>query len=107
MTTAIEATERRFLKTLHETAVRQHISWRGLLVLSGVWFAVAHVMQPLGGNIIPPLVARFTHPMTIHLGPLAIPVDVNTHVSLLDTIGAAFSLVWQPAVGGITDNARF
>src|SRR5437867_12796341 len=107
MTTAIEATERRFLQTLHETAVRQHISWRGLLVLSGFWFAIAYVMQPLGGNIIPLLVARFTDPMTVHLGPLAIPVDVNTYVSLLDTIGAAFAIVWQPAIGAISDNARF
>src|SRR2546428_1771337 len=107
MTTAIEATERRFLKTLHETAVRQHISWRGLLVLSSFWFAIAYVMQPLGGNIIPLLVACFTDPMTVHLGPLAIPVDVNTYVSLLDTIGAAFAIVWQPAIGAISDNARF
>ena len=107
MTTAIEATERRFLKTLHETAVRQHISWRGLLVLSGFWFAIAYVMQPLGGNIIPLLVARFTDPMVVHLGPLAIPVDVNTYVSVLDTIGAAFAIVWQPAIGAISDNARF
>src|SRR3989441_10689281 len=105
MTTAIEATERRFLKTLHETAVRQHISWRGLLVLSGVLFAIAYVMQPLGGNIIPLLVARFSDPMTIHLGPLAIPGDVNTHVSLLGTIGAAFSVVLQPAVGALRCNA--
>src|SRR5438093_642497 len=103
---AIEATERRFLKTLHETAVRQHISWRGLLVLSSFWFAIAYVMQPLGGNIIPLLVARFTDPMTVHLGPLAIPVDVNTYVSLLDTIGAAFAIVLQPAMGASRDYAR-
>src|SRR2546426_12525387 len=98
MTTAIEPTERRFLKTLHETAVRQHISWRGLLVLRGVWFAIAYVMQPLGGNIIPLLVARFSDPMTVHLGPLAIPVRAHTYVLLLGTIGAALAIVWQPAI---------
>ena len=103
----IEATERRFLRTLHETAARPHISWRGLLVLSAFWFAIAYVMQPLGGNIIPLLVARFTEPTTIHLGSLALPVDVNTYVSLLDTIGAAFAIVWQPAIGAISDNAQF
>src|SRR5437870_11120219 len=103
----IEATERRFLRTLHETAVRQHISWRGLLVLSSFWFAIAYVMQPLGGNIIPLLVARFTDPMTVHLGPMANPVDVNTPVTLLDPIGAAVAIVWQPAIGAISDNARF
>src|SRR5437660_6537063 len=107
MTTAIEATERRFLKTLHETAVRDRIPWRGMLVLSSFWFAIAYTMQPLGGNIIPLLVTRFTTPTTFILGPLAIPLDVNTYVSLLDTIGAAFAIVWQPAIGALSDNSRF
>src|SRR5438128_2552054 len=107
MTTAIEATERRFLKTLHETAVRDRIPWRGMLVLSSFWFAIAYTMQPLGGNIIPLLVTRFTTPTTFSLGPLAIPLDVNTYVSLLDTIGAAFAIVWQPAIGALSDNSRF
>jgi MFS family permease len=99
--------ERRLLKTLHESAVRKHLSWRSMLVLSSFWFAIAYVMQPLGGNIIPLLVARFTHPMTAHLGPIAFPLDVNTYVSLLDTIGAAFAILWQPAIGAISDNSRF
>jgi len=103
----IEAGERRLLKTLHESAVRRHLSWRGMLVLSSFWFAIAYVMQPLGGNIIPLLVARFTQPMTAHLGPIAFPLDVNTYVSLLDTIGAAFAILWQPAIGAISDNSRF
>src|ERR1700737_1567403 len=99
--------ERRLLKTLHESAARSHLSWRGMLVLSSFWFAIAYTMQPLGGNIIPLLVARFTHPMTAHLGPIALPLDVNTYVSLLDTIGAAFAIIWQPAIGAISDNSRF
>ncbi len=103
----IEAGERRVLKTLHESAVRRHLSWRSMLVLSSFWFAIAYVMQPLGGTIIPLLVARFTHPMTAHLGPIAFPLDVNTYVSMLDTIGAAFAIVWQPAIGAISDNSRF
>jgi MFS family permease len=78
-----------------------------MLVLSSFWFAIAYVMQPLGGNIIPLLVARFTQPMTAHIGPLAFPLDVNTYVSLLDTIGAAFAIVWQPAIGAVSDNSRF
>ena len=78
-----------------------------MLVLSAFWFAIAYVMQPLGGTIIPLLVDRFTDPMTIHLGPLAIGADVNTYVSLLDTIGALFAIVWQPAIGAISDNSRF
>ena len=103
----IDATERRFLKTQHESEARQHLSWRGLLVLSAFWFAIAYVNQPLTGNIIPLLVARFTHPMTAHLGPIALPLDVNTYVSLLDTVGAAFAIIWQPAIGAISDNSRF
>ncbi len=103
----IEAGERRLLKTLHESAVRRHLSWPSMLVLSSFWFAIAYVMQPLGGNIIPLLVARFTHPMIAHLGPIAFPLDVNTYVSLLDTIGAAFAILWQPAIGAISDNSRF
>jgi len=107
MASAIDAPSRRFLRTLHETATRDRISWRGMLVLSAFWFSIAYTMQPLGGNIIPLLVARFTHPMTAHLGPLALPLDVNTYVSLLDTIGAAFAIIWQPAIGALSDNSRF
>src|SRR5438128_11849674 len=107
MAGSLEATERRLLKTLHESAVRPHLSWPSMLVLSSFWFAIAYVMQPLGGTIIPLLVDRFTDPMTIHLGPLAIGADVNTYVAVLDTVGAAFAIVWQPAIGAISDNSRF
>jgi MFS family permease len=107
MASAVDARSRRFLRTLHETATRDRISWRGMLVLSAFWFAIAYTMQPLGGNIIPLLVARFTHPMTAHLGPIAFPLDVNTYVSVLDTVGAAFAIVWQPAIGAISDASRF
>ena len=105
MATAV-GERRRFLRTLHETATRERISWRGMLVLSSFWFAIAYTVQPLGGNIIPLLVTRFTHPMTAHLGPLAIPVDVNTYVAILDTFGAAFAIVWQPAIGALSDVNR-
>src|SRR3989440_10807917 len=107
MAGTIQAGERRLMKTLHESAARTHLSWRGMLVLSSFWFAIAYVMQPLGGNIIPLLVDRFTDPMTIRLGPLAIAADVNTYVSVLDTLGAAFAIVWQPAIGAVSDNSRF
>ena len=107
MASAATPVTRGFLKTLHETAVRERISWRGMLVLSAFWFAIAYVMQPLGGNLIPLLVTRFTHPMTFHLGPAGIPLDVNTYVSVLDTVGAAFAIVWQPAIGALSDNSSF
>src|SRR5260370_12908766 len=102
---SVTAPRRRLLRTLHETAVRDRISWRGMLTLSSFWFAIAYTMQPLGGNIIPLLVARFTHPMTAHLGPLALPLDVNTYVSLLDTIGAAFAIIWHPSIVALTDHS--
>ena len=104
---SVTAPRRRLMRTLHETAVRDRISWRGMLTLSAFWFAIAYTMQPLGGNIIPLLVDRFTDPMTIRIGPLVTVADVNTYVSLLDTIGAAFAILWQPAIGAISDNSRF
>ena len=107
MAGTVNAPPRRVFRTLHESEAREHLSWRSMLTLSAFWFAIAYVMQPLGGNIIPLLVARFTHPMTAHLGPIAFPLDVNTYVSLLDTVGAAFAIVWQPAIGAISDNSRF
>jgi MFS family permease len=103
----VDAPSRRLFRTLDESEDRARLSWRSMLVLSALWFAIAYVMQPLGGTIIPLLVDRFTDPMTIHLGPLAIGADVNTYVSVLDTVGAAFAIVWQPAIGAISDNSRF
>jgi MFS family permease len=103
----VEAGRGGLLHTLDEHEVRPRISWRGMLVLSTFWFAIAYVMQPLTGNLIPLLVTRFTSPMTLHLGPAAIPLDVNTYVSVLDTIGAAFAIVWQPAIGALSDNSSF
>src|SRR5256885_16144840 len=97
----------RWLRTLTETAVRDRISWRGMLVLSSFWFAIAYSMQPLGGNIIPLLVTRFTTPPTSTLGPLAIPLDVNTYVSLPDTTAAAFATVWQPATAAPSTTPGF
>ena len=103
----VDAPSRRVFRTLHESEDRARLSWRSMLVLSALWVAIAYVMQPLGGTIIPLLVDRFTDPMTIHVGPLAIGADVNTYVSVLDTVGAAFAIVWQPAIGAISDNSRF
>lgn len=95
-----------FLRTLHETAVRERISWRGMLVLSAFWFAIAYVMQPLSGTIIPILVKHFTSPTTLQLGPANLHLDINTYVAVLDTVGAAFAIVWQPAIGALSDNHR-
>src|SRR5205814_9699705 len=107
MAGTVEAGRGGLLHTLDEHEVRPRISWRGMLVLSTFWFAIAYVMQPLTGNLIPLLVTRFPSPLTLHLGPAAIPLDVNTYVSVLDTIGAAFAIVWQPAIGALSDNSSF
>src|SRR5947209_9038981 len=105
MAGATAPAERRFLKTLHETAVREPISWRGMLVLSAFWFAIAYVMQPLGSTIIPVLVGDFiTHPTALQVGPATLHLDINTYVAILDTFGAAFAIVWQPAIGALSDN---
>ena len=104
---SVNAARRRpFLRTLHETAVRERISWRGMLVLSAFWFAIAYVMQPLSGTIIPLLVKHFTTPTNLQLGPASLHLDVNTYVAILDTVGAAFAIVWQPAIGALSDNHR-
>ena len=105
MAGATAPAERRFLKTLHETAVREPISWRGMLVLSAFWFAIAYVMQPLGSTIIPVLVGDFiTHPTALQVGPATLHLDINTYVAILDTFGAVFAIVWQPAIGALSDN---
>lgn len=77
-----------------------------MLVLSAFWFAIAYVMQPLSGTIIPLLVKHFTTPTTLQLGLATIHVDINTYVAVLDTFGAAFAIVWQPAIGALSDGHR-
>jgi MFS family permease len=106
MAGAVNTVGRRFLRTMTETAVRERISWRGMLVLSAFWFAIAYTMQPLGGTIIPLLVKHFTSPTTLTLGPVVLHLDVNTFVAVLDTVGAAFAIVWQPAIGALSDGSR-
>ena len=97
----------RFLPTLHETAARPRISWRGMLVLSAFWFAIAYVMQPLSSTIIPTLVnGFFKHATPLQLGPLTLHIDVNTYVAILDTFGTVFAIVWQPAIGALSDGHR-
>jgi MFS family permease len=93
------------LVTIPEDVPRSHLSWHGLLTLSAFWFAIAYVMQPLGGNVIPLLVTRFTQPMTLHVLGVSLGLDINTYVSVLDTIGAVFAVVWQPAIGALSDRS--
>jgi len=107
MATALAMEQRGPLPVVPDTAPRRRLSWRGLLLLSAFWFGIAYVMQPLGGNIIPLLVTRFTQPTTVHLGVASLTLDVNTYVAILDTVGALFAVVWQPAIGAVSDRSLF
>ena len=107
MTTSVASPRRRLLAVIADTVPRRHVSWRGLLLLSAFWFAIAYVNQPLTGTIIPLLVTRFTHPTTLHLGFASLVLDINTYVAVLDTVGALFAVVWQPAIGSISDRSAF
>ncbi|HYS28899.1 MAG TPA: MFS transporter [Candidatus Limnocylindria bacterium] len=100
------------LPVLLDTEPKPRISWRGMLVLSAFWFAIAYLMQALGSFVIPRLIEGFLrsgsiHPVTLHLAFLSLSIDKNTYVAILDTFGALFAVVWQPAIGGLSDRSRF
>lgn len=100
------------LPVLLDTQPKPRISWRGMLVLSAFWFAIAYLMNALGSFVIPRLIAGFLrsgsiHPVTLHLAFLSLPLDKNSYVAILDTFGAVFAVVWQPAIGGLSDRSRF
>jgi MFS family permease len=77
-----------------------------MLVLSSFWFAMGYLMNSLGGLVLPRLVESMTQPTTLHLGSISFVVDKNTYVSFLEAFGALFAVVWQPAIGAISDHSR-
>lgn len=97
----------RFLTTIHDTAIRERLSWRGMLVLSGLWFGISYLWNPLALFILPSLVRDLTHPVPIHLGFLSTTIDKNTYLALLEGLGTIFAVVWQPAIGAISDRSTF
>lgn len=83
-----------------------------MLVLSAFWFAIAYVVNSQGSFIIPRLVSGFLqrgsiHPAALHWWFLSLSFDKNTYVAVLDTFGAVFAVVWQPAIGALSDRSRF
>ena len=98
---------RRFFRVLPDTAERRRLSLRQIVVLSAIWFAIAYLMNTLGGITIPYLVSALTRPATIAWLGLHFTADKNTYVAILDTAGAIFALVWQPAIGALSDRSRF
>jgi len=102
----------RLLRVRLDTEPRRRISWQRMLVLSAFWFAIAYVVNSQGSFIIPRLVTRFLnngsiHPTTLHLWFLSLSLDRSSYVAVLDTFGAVFAVVWQPAIGALSDRSRF
>jgi MFS family permease len=108
MATATPLDRRRhFLAVVPDTALKEHLSWRQIVTLSAIWFAIAYLMNTLGGITLPFLVNELTRPTTVHLLGVQFTADKNTYVAILDTAGAIFALVWQPAIGALSDRSRF
>jgi MFS family permease len=82
-----------------------------MLVLAAFWFAIAYLNNTLVSFVIPRLVQGFLrtgsiHPVTGHVAFASITLDKNSYVALLDTFGALFAVVWQPAIGALSDRNR-
>jgi MFS family permease len=90
-----------------DTAPKPRLSWLGLLELSAFWFALSYVLQPLTGTVVPLLVGRFTRPTTLHVFGFSFVADVNSYLAVLDSLGAIVAVIWQPAIGALSDRVRF
>jgi MFS family permease len=90
-----------------DTEPKRRLGPKQLILLSSFWFGLGYLMQPLGGLILPKMVEHLTRPTTLHLGFVSLPVDINTYVSFLESFGALFAVVWQPAIGALSDRSRF
>jgi MFS family permease len=100
-----------WLPTRLDTAAKPRISWQGMLVLAAFWFAIAYLNNTLVSFVIPRLVQGFLrtgsiHPVTVHVAFVSLTLDKNSYVALLDTFGALFAVVWQPAIGSLSDRNR-
>jgi MFS family permease len=112
VTTLAVRPRRALLPVVPDTAARRHLGWRSIVTLSAIWFAIAYLMNTLGGITLPYLINQFLakgvlHQQTISLFGIHFPAYKNTYVALLDTAGAVFALIWQPAIGALSDRSRF
>jgi MFS family permease len=96
-----------WLPVVPDTAPRRRLSLRQMVLLSGLWFGISYLWNPLALFILPSLVRDLTHPVPVHLGALTTIVDKNTYLALLEGLGTIFAVVWQPAIGAISDRSRF
>jgi len=78
-----------------------------MVLLSGLWFGISYLWNPLALFILPSLVRDLTHPVPIHLGVVTAILDKNTYLALLEGLGTIFAVVWQPAIGAISDRSQF
>ena len=96
-----------WLRVVPDTAPRRRLGLRQMLLLSGLWFGISYLWNPLALFILPSLVRDLTHPVPIHLGFVSAIVDKNTYLALLEGLGTIFAVVWQPAIGAISDRSTF
>ncbi len=101
------APRRAFLATVPDTAPRRRLRLKQMVLLSAFWFAIAYLWQPMTLFIAPALVNHLTEPFTLRLGSATFVADVNTYLAILKGIGALFAVVWQPAIGALSDRSRF
>ncbi len=78
-----------------------------MVFLSGLWFGISYLWNPLALFILPALVRDLTHPVTLHLGFAAPILEKNTYLAVLEGLGTIFAVVWQPAIGAISDRSMF
>ncbi len=96
-----------FLRTVSDTAPRRRVALKRMILLSAFWFAIAYLWQSLTFFVMPYLVDNFTAALTVQLPFGSVVLAKNTFLSLLESIGAVFAVIWQPALGAISDRSRF
>lgn len=98
---------RLFRATVPDTAPRRRVALKRMLLLSAFWFAIAYLWQSLTFFVLPYLVDHLTEALTVQLPFGSVVLAKNTFLSLLESIGAVFAVIWQPALGAISDRSRF
>ncbi len=78
-----------------------------MVFLSALWFGISYLWNPLALFILPAIVRELTHPVTLHLGFVALIINKNTYLAVLEGLGTIFAVVWQPAIGAISDRSTF
>jgi MFS family permease len=97
----------RFLPVVLDSVPRRRVGLREMIFLSGLWFGISYLWNPLALFILPAIVRDLTHPITLHIGFLAPTLSKNTYLAVLEGLGTIFAVVWQPAIGAISDRSMF